>query len=62
VSSVNDWHEWDITPLVQSWLSSPATNRGVLLKGDGATSVEYIYASSEYWWASNLTPRLVIRY
>ena len=62
VSTVNDWHEWDITDLVKSWVASPASNYGVIFKGRGPTSVEYTYAASEYWWALTLTPKLTVRY
>jgi hypothetical protein len=62
VNSVNDWHEWDVTSLVRSWAANPSTNRGMILKGDGLTSVEYSYASSEYWWGYSLSPKLVVRY
>ena len=62
VDSINDWHEWDITDLVQGWVLAPGTNRGVILKGDGTVSVEYSFAASEYWWAQTLAPKLVVRY
>jgi hypothetical protein len=62
VNTVNDWHRWSITPMVQSWVANPASNRGLIIKGNGATSVEYSYVASEYWWATELTPRLVVRY
>lgn len=62
VNTVNAWHTWDITSAVQQWVASPGTNRGVILKGAGATSVEYSYVASEYWWSPELTPRLVIQY
>jgi hypothetical protein len=62
VNSVSAWHEWDITSLVRTWASNPSSNCGVILKGDGLTSVEYSYASSEYWWGYSFSPRLVVRY
>ncbi|MCD6518678.1 MAG: DNRLRE domain-containing protein [Anaerolineae bacterium] len=62
VDTIDSWHRWDITSLVQGWVNNPGTNRGVILKGRGPTSVEYSYAASEYWWAQELSPRLVIRY
>jgi len=61
-NTVDEWFEWDITPIVQDWVSGQSPNRGVILKGTGMTSVEYLFASSEYWWAQGLTPRLVVRY
>ncbi|MFH1086278.1 MAG: DNRLRE domain-containing protein, partial [Chloroflexota bacterium] len=62
VSAINVWNEWDLTGLVQGWVNTPASNRGVVLKGSGLTAVEYSYATSEYWWALNLSPKLVLRY
>ena len=62
ISTVNDWHRWSVTQMVRAWVANPATNRGLIIKGSGATSVEYSYVASEYWWANELTPRLVVRY
>ena len=62
VFTISDWHEWDVTGLVQGWYANPSTNQGVILRGSGTTSVEYLYATSEYWWALTFSPRLVVRY
>jgi hypothetical protein len=62
ISTVNDWHRWSVTQMVRAWVANPANNRGLIIKGSGATSVEYSYVASEYWWANELTPRLVVRY
>jgi len=62
VNTINAWHELDITDLVRAWVADPSSNQGVLLKAEGATSVEYTYASSEYWWSYGLAPRLVVRF
>jgi hypothetical protein len=59
---VGTWHEWDVTSLVRTWAANPSSNRGVILKGDGSTSVEYSFASSEYWWGYSYSPKLVVRY
>jgi hypothetical protein len=45
---------WDVTSLVQSWVSDAAHNYGLLLRGDGETSVEYHFYSGDdrddrYW-------------
>jgi hypothetical protein len=44
------------------WVANAPSNRGVILKGDGPTSVEYTFASSEYWWSQHYAPKLTIRY
>ena len=31
------WHRWDVTNIVETWVSSPAANHGILLRGDGVT-------------------------
>jgi hypothetical protein len=62
VSAVNVWNQWEITPLVQGWVNDPASNYGMVLKASGEISVEYLYATSGYWWAPELSPRLVVRY
>ena len=62
INTINTWHEWDITALVQNWVANPASNRGVLLQGAGSTSVEYLFASSDYWWDLAISPRLIVRY
>jgi len=62
IYTINEWHEWDITPLVQGWVAVPASNYGLVLKGSGTTSVEYTYATADYWWAQTYSPKLVVRY
>ncbi len=62
VNAVDTWFNWEVTDLVQLWLANPASNRGMILKGDGPTSVEYSFASSEYWWSQHYAPKLTIRY
>jgi hypothetical protein len=61
-STVNTWHQWDVTGLVQGWMASPTTNHGLIIKGSGDTSVEYKYATANYWWALTSSPKLTIRY
>lgn len=61
VSTVEDWHSWDVTPLVQLWLDG-ARNNGMIFTGAGAASVEYSYYASDSTWNADRTPRLVIRY
>jgi hypothetical protein len=61
VNTIDTWYEWDVTALVGEWVANPASNQGVILKGSGATSVEYYFAASEYWWALDESPRLTVR-
>jgi hypothetical protein len=62
VNAVDTWFNWEVTDLVQLWVANPASNQGMILKGDGPTSVEYSFASSEYWWSQHYAPTLTIRY
>jgi hypothetical protein len=59
VSSVNDWHRWDITGLVREWLTGVRPNHGLLLTSDPGVDVSY--TSSE---STDVThqPRLVVEY
>ncbi|MBC7236806.1 MAG: DNRLRE domain-containing protein, partial [Chloroflexi bacterium] len=45
--SVNAWAALDLTDLVRAWVMNPVNNQGVILKGDGAVSVEYELAARE---------------
>jgi len=55
------WIELDITSVAQAWLSSPDSNKGLLLKGEASTSVEYNLASFEHETAA-LRPVLAVNY
>jgi len=57
----DNWVELSITSLVQSWLSAPSTNYGLLLKGEGGTSVEYTLAAFEHE-DPTLRPMLLVQY
>ncbi len=61
VSTVGEWHSWDVTPLVQLWLDG-ARNNGMIFTGAGPASVEYNYYASDSTWNADRTPRLIIRY
>ncbi len=56
-SQVADWIEWDMTPLVASWLADPPTNHGLALLGAARTLFEF--ASGD---AGENGPELVIAY
>jgi len=50
------WYEWDVTSLVQQWVSDPACNRGVVLIGH-PTEQEMHFRASE-WRAPQQRPAL----
>jgi len=54
------FYDWDITSLVQKWLSNPATNNGVLLMGQNVDQ-EILFRSSE-WRVPTQRPMLTIIY
>ena len=60
VSDINVWIEWDVTPIVQGWITDPSTNHGFFL-----TALSYYvgayFASSDAQDLS-LRPQLVIEY
>ena len=48
-TSLFDWLDMDVTPLVQRWLADPASNRGVAIKSfDTRWSVGYGFASANH--------------
>jgi hypothetical protein len=57
----NAWFSLDVTSMVREWVANPATNRGVALKGEGGTSVQYEFSSCE-WEDVTLRPQLVVSY
>jgi len=63
VTTVDDVYQWDVTTMVQGWVAAPGTNHGMMLREvSGMTSVEYHFATSEYWWGDNHRPKLIIYY
>jgi hypothetical protein len=64
VAGAVTWLSWDITNLVQDWVSGSHPNYGVLLRktneGSGSTSI--LCCSSRYTDNSALRPRLVLTY
>jgi len=61
LSSSPAWYAFDLTNLAAIWVQDPSQNQGVVLIASGPTSVQYSFASSEYWY-SNFRPRLEITY
>ena len=58
------WYPWDVTALVRDWVSTPASNAGVVLVGSsesGQPQVEYAFHSSESA-ANQNRPRLTVGY
>jgi hypothetical protein len=49
-----------ITMLVQGWVADAESNRGLLLRAEGATTNEYYLASSE-WRKNEVRPRVRVR-
>lgn len=57
-----NWIEFQVTELVQNWLSDPATNRGVMIKSfDIRWPSQHIFFSSNHP-ATTSRPKLTIRY
>ncbi len=63
VNSLNAWTRWDVTSLVQVWVSG-VTNDGIILSDqDGDLTTTLIkYYSSEYAGNKALRPKLVVYY
>lgn len=52
VNQVERWYRWDVTDMVQSWISGRTQNDGILLRWNsapGSASVLYRFAATEYW-------------
>jgi len=61
LTQVDACAEFDLTPLVQSWVHNPTANKGLLLAGVALSDVEYRLRSSEYA-AQSYRPKLVVTY
>jgi len=61
VSALNTLYEFDVTSLVRSWVTSPQTNFGMVLRGRGDVSLVYHFASSQHATIS-YRPLLMIEY
>ena len=60
-AGVEQWATLDVTQAVARWVQNPNENYGLLLRGEGDGSVDYRFASAQYWDAS-LRPKLAITY
>ena len=48
LSTINEWAQWDVTNVVQDWVSDPSSNHGLILVGVRVTqTVEYSCYESE---------------
>lgn len=56
----NQWYEWDVTSLVQRWVSNPETNRGLLLIGYDVDQ-DLRFRSSQ-WRVPEQRPKLTVTY
>ncbi|MCK4302639.1 MAG: DNRLRE domain-containing protein [Candidatus Eisenbacteria sp.] len=62
LNAVGTWFSWDVTDIVQSWISVPSSNKGIALKYVSSSgSVEYRAIMSEYGTTS-IRPKLAIDY
>jgi len=56
------WASFDITALVQAWVSGSVPTYGVTFRGEGRSGIEYRFHSSDATQSRDLRPRLVITY
>jgi hypothetical protein len=61
VLSSSGWYSFEVTALVRGWVGQPQINYGMILRGSGADSVGYNFASANYPVIS-VRPQLVIDY
>jgi hypothetical protein len=59
--SINRWYSWDITDLVNKWLTGTFPNYGIIFIADYYTSREE-FRSLDYSGDTSLCPKLVISY
>jgi hypothetical protein len=56
----NYFYDWDATPLVQRWITNPASNKGLLFVGHDVDQ-EILFRASE-WRVESQRPRLSVTY
>ncbi len=59
INAPGQTYSLDVTKAVQAWVNSPASNYGLVLRGDGSNATEFRFASAEHSTA-NWRPRLVV--
>jgi hypothetical protein len=60
--TIGKWYRFDLTELVQEWLSGGQSNRGVLLRGASPYSAGLFYFASAQEQEMDKRPKLVIQY
>ncbi|MBN1400533.1 MAG: DNRLRE domain-containing protein [Anaerolineae bacterium] len=55
------WTHWEVTQLVQDWVSDPGRNHGLLLMAQGSGSVQYDFGASS-WEPAAFRPYLEVEY
>jgi hypothetical protein len=60
MASANEWYDFDVTSLAQTWFATPSENKGVILKAGSGNNVAYGLRSSEYFAAPTYRPKLTI--
>ncbi|MBC7260473.1 MAG: DNRLRE domain-containing protein, partial [Chloroflexi bacterium] len=58
VSNIRGYHRFNVTSMVQNWVSNPSSNKGMLLVGPDP-AVIYYYVSSE-WSVPDVRPMLIV--
>jgi len=62
IQETNQWYNWEITSLVQDWVSTPEQNRGMILVGSGSSlNIKRSFWTSEHGSTSQL-PKLMVIY
>ncbi|MBB4908876.1 DNRLRE domain-containing protein [Actinophytocola algeriensis] len=65
-NKANVWHEWDIRNIAQSWVATPTTNYGVMVKATDETLGRggAVYQAAEYAYNGETVnrPKLVLTY
>ena len=62
LSSIDAWYSFDITAAAREWVADPASNYGVLLRGNAAGTTTYHLSSAEEEAPVEYRPKLVIVY
>ena len=60
LAGTKQWVTFNITDLVQEWVSYPERNLGLVIKADGLVAVEYQFVSSDWHLDASLRPKLYV--
>jgi len=61
VDGERHWTQWDVTSLVQEWVSDPRHNYGLILLAEGSVSVQYDFTTFN-WYPEDYRPYLEVIY